>query len=434
LPAIPKVKLPKDYLYDESLYAPTPLFKLWHDWHKDTAFVYQPFLAMLAACPVFGLCMGSGYRGHTGQKANPYMVALAGTGLGKENPRRMGMHLLSALGMSMQLGASKWGSDAGFEREMSGGDIIWFPDEMHTTIKVWGSTNCPSYKLGIKDMLLECSNGGRYNGRSLKDGNEQLIIDDPMPIIFGTSQPVLFFGTLTAELITQGFVNRTMVFDAARNEVSSYRSGQKDSPDRIKLIPEACPKAMVDIIAQARKTEVDSACRVAGIKRPLNRYHLSKGADEALKEIHYQIEEQKVKAINANDAHTSALIARVMEKLTKMAMIHAWSKNPKDLCMDVDSIDWANRIVQISEQTIARECPTLRQTGTEFEGDFNFILAKIKSAGDKGIPQSDLIRSRRMPRPRFQDILTTLAGTRNITIITGANNKGTLIKYLDNDE
>lgn len=425
-------KLPKDYLYDESLYAPTPLFKLWHDWHKDTAFVYQPFMSMLAACPAFGLCMGSGYRGHTGVKANPYIIALAGTGLGKENPRRLGMHLLSSLGMSPQIGASKWGSDAGFEREMSSGDIIWYPDEMHTTIKVWGSPSCPSYKLGIKDMLLECSNGGRYSGRSLKDGNEQIIIDDPMPVIFGTSQPVLFFGTLTAELITQGFVNRTMVFDAARSEVSPYRSGMKDAADRVKLIPEACPKELVDIIANARKTEIDSACKVLGIKRPLNRFHLSREADDMLKGIHYATENQKIKASDANDAHTLALIARVMEKVNKLAMIHAWSKDPKNLCMGADSIEWAHRIVEISERTIARECPTLRQTGTEFEGDFNFILAKIKDAGDKGISNTELIRSRRMPRQRMTDIITTLAGTGNIR---GEQfSRGQRFYYVDNDE
>lgn len=425
-------KLPKDYLYDESLYAPTPLFKLWHDWHKATSFKYQPFFSMLAAAATFGVCIGSGYRGHTGVKANPYIIALAGTGKGKENPRRMAMHLLSALGMSSQIGAQNWGSDSGLEREMMSGDVIWFPDEFHTTVKTWGMANCPTYKIGIKDLLLNCHNGGRYTGRSLKDANEQLIIEDPMPVVFATSQPVLFFGTLTAELITQGFVNRTMVFDAARNEVSQYRSGQKDSSDRIMLVPEACPKELVDIISKARKTEVDSACKVLGIKRPLNRYYLSPEADEALRVIHYQLEEISHKASESNDSHTEALVARVMEKLARMAMIHAWSKDPKNLCMGADSIEWAHRIVEISERTIARECPTLRQTGTEFEGDFNFILAKIKDAGDKGISNTELIRSRRMPRQRMTDIITTLAGTGNIRGEQFA--RGQRFYYVDNDE
>ena len=366
-----------------------------------TAVRVQPFMAMLAALPTLGTVIGSTYRSHRGSKANSYILALAPTGSGKENPRRLGQQLLHSLQMSLCIGAQTLGSDSGFEREMSKGDAVWYLDEFNTVLRDWRSKNCPAYRMNIKDLMLNCFGGERYTGKALKDAAEQIIIESPMPSIFATAQPTSFYEMMDMSLIETGFINRFMIFNAARVE-------KQDFDRKIKLVPETMPQSLVDYCKESRKQEANAAMKIMNYARPIIRMSLKTSAHVLFRQLAVQKDSVFVQAHNDGEHIRAAIVARTMEKTEHLALIHHWSKDFRATDMDADSIEWAYKIACISDHTISHHCPLIRITESEYERDYSALLDKVRKSGPAGVRASDLVRARKIPKARFDDIVLNM--------------------------
>jgi hypothetical protein len=362
----------------------------------------QPFLSLLSAIATFGAIMGNGYRGNTGSKPNPYIIALAGTGCGKENPRLLGKHLLKLAGREQCIGADTWGSDGGFEAELSQSpEIIWYHDELNTLLRDLKRTNCPGYKDAIKRLLLSTYSGNAYDGKSLKDLKEKLVIPDPCPIVYATAQPGPFYELMDKTFVAEGFINRFLIYEAANHDVVPY--------DReIKLIPEGVPAELKQFVDDSQKAWGSDATRVMGMPRPIVRMKLTDAARDLDRTIHNDIETRKQEAIAKGDWMGIEVLARTREKMTRLSMIHAWSASPRATLIDRDSIDWARRMVMIAENTIMSRCPLIRCTDERYESAHNAVVATLRVVGERGITQSALARKHIMPRNMFDDILTML--------------------------
>lgn len=391
-----------DYLTDESLICPTPLFRHWYDWHMASAPRPQPFMAMLAAIPTFGIMMGNLYRGPTGLKANPYIVCLADTGEGKDWPRRMGKHLLKSCGRANCIGADVWGSDSGVERELSeNNELLWYIDELNPFLRDIKNPNCPAYKNNIVTYMLTMSGGLAHDGKSLKDGEATIKIADPMPSIFACAQPDEFFQMLDDRLVANGFVNRNLIF--LGHWIRRVEYGRKP-----KMLEECMPPELVKHYEDASKSVVNNAAMICGVRKKLFRYSISKEAIAFDKFMHDSCETLRLSSSMNRDSTGKNIVVRSQEKTYRLAMIHAWSKDHTCKEIGADSLEWAWRLCKISDDFIISRCLGTKPVDGKYELNMEHIHKVIKRAGPNGISRSDLIRKCKMPSEMFFDILRML--------------------------
>lgn len=402
LPGTRSQKLSTDYLTDESLICPTPLFRHWYDWHMASAPRPQPFMSMLAAIPTFGILMGNQYRGHTGLKANPYIVCLADTGEGKDWPRRMGKHLLKCCGRANCIGADVWGSDAGIERELSeNNELLWYIDELNPFLRDIKNPNCPAYKNNIVTYMLTMSGGLAHDGKSLKDGEATVKITDPMPSIFACAQPDEFFQMLDDRLVANGFVNRNLIF--LGHWIRRVEYGRKT-----KMLEECMPQELVKYYEESTKSVTNNMALVCGLGRKLSRYTISKEAVEFDRYMHEMCETLRMSSSMNRDSTGKNIVVRSQEKTYRLAMIHAWSKDHRCKEIGADSLEWAWRLVKISDDFIISRCLGNKPIDGKYELNMEHIHKTIKKSGPNGISRSDLIRRCKMPSDMFFDILRML--------------------------
>lgn len=430
LPRLPSEVIPytepsKNYLTDATLYAPTPLLKLWHDWHMATAHRPQPFLACLAGIATFGVIMGNRYRGHTGCKPNPYIIGLAGTGMGKGNVREMGQFLLQAIGRENSLGADVWGSDGGVEGElMSCSETLWFIDEFNETIRDWKKPNCPSYKTHVKRLLLQVHNGGTYNGKSLKDPEERNKLKDPCPVIMATAQPGPFFDLIDKNMAEEGFLNRCYIYDAHHQYHLEY--GRKR-----KFVGEGMPVELLKAVKDAMKAEGNSATKFAGISMPIIKCKIDAVGEEVERVLHDYAESKRIEADDKKDSLRADLYPRTMEKIARLALIHAWTKDWMHTVISADSILWAARMTRLAESTLIDRCHLIRTQDDRYEKAYAQVYATIERFASTGISQSELAARHHLPKTMFEGILSMMLASEKIRQEPGKSGKGRRFFPLD---
>lgn len=383
-------------------------------------------MAMLAAINTFGIIMGNTYRSHTGLKANPYIICLADTGEGKDWPRCQAKHLLTRCGRAGSIGADVWGSDSGFEREIAANnEILWLIDELNPFLRDIKNPNCPAYKLNIVTLLLTMSGGKAYSGKSLKSETETIQIDDPMPSIYACAQPDIFFSMLDSELVDNGFVNRNLIFLA--HWVRRIEYGRKP-----KLLEESLPPELLKYVRDAQAGSINIACKAANIPQPIVRFRLSDAAQIVDEALHNECETKRISASSAKDGVAKNIVVRSQEKIYRLAMIHAWSKDWRNPVIEPDSLEWAWRMVRISDEMIISRCLGTKVADGRYEKNMSRILAILRKLGDTGITQSNLMRKVAMPSDMFRDIIRVLTGSEQIRQEEVHGGRG--IKYIINPE
>ena len=407
----------KDYLTDESLFAPTPLFKLWHEWHMATAHRPQPFLSCLAGIGTFGVIMGNRYRGHTNCKPNPYIVALAGTGMGKGNVREMAQYLLQAIGRENSLGADVWGSDGGVEGElMNCPETLWLIDEFNETIRDWKKTNCPSYKTHVKRLLLQVHNGGSYNGKSLKDPEERNKLKDPCPVIVATAQPGPFFDLIDKNMAEEGFLNRCYIFDANHQYHLPYGRSRK-------FIGEGMPLDLLKAVKDSMAGGQNAAMKVTGLLAPVIKCKLDDSGAEVERILHDYAETKRMEAVGKKDSLRADMFPRTMEKIARLALIHAWTKDWMRTVISADSILWAARMTRLAESTLIDRCPMIHTRDDKYEKAYAAVMKTILESGTEGVLHSALARKHHLQKSVFESILDMMKAS-GLVAMTNVGSQG----------
>jgi len=121
-------------LMTDRILRPTKLLSLWQDWAAQCCPKQQPLIALMAGLTTFSAIMGRSYRGPTNAIPPLTTLILAPPGCGKDHPMEMARHLMRTI--NRPLGAAKWGSAQGLERELSEiGEILAINDEFAGVIE-----------------------------------------------------------------------------------------------------------------------------------------------------------------------------------------------------------------------------------------------------------------------------------------------------------
>lgn len=206
------------------------------DYTLATSLYPQPELALAGAIALVATITGRKITDGYGTRTNVYVLGLAPSGSGKEQARRVNKELLFLAGGENLIGPERIGSSAGLVSAIADQPSILFQlDEIGrllATIKNPGKQAHP-YNIATVLMQIYGASDSLWIGDAYADTKKVRRVNQPHAVIYGTSVPDSFWGSLTAENVSDGLLGRIMPFESADGYVDAVQPQQIEPPPEL---------------------------------------------------------------------------------------------------------------------------------------------------------------------------------------------------------
>jgi len=269
-------------------------------------------------------------------RPNIYLLALAGSGAGKDHPRKLNVKVLFEAGLVDCLG-DKFASGEGIQDAMSQNPSMLFQnDEMDSVLRQINRDKEGTKESIPATLLTMYTTAGSVFPIRRKAGKEQSgFIDQPNLTLFGTATPKYFYESLSEQMLTNGFFARLMIIDIGRR-------GDGQRPGSLKAIPER-------IVETARWWGQFNPGQKAGGGN-LRPFHpdpkvvpIEPEAARLLDDFRQVTEREYRDGEDRADEVWKAVWARGYENAAKLALLRACSADHENPVIDVPAMDWAMR-------------------------------------------------------------------------------------------
>jgi hypothetical protein len=294
----------------------------------DTAPYPEPVLAFAGALTLQALLAGRKVRDAMDNRTNLYVLGLANSGVGKDHARKVNARILYEAGLAGCLGTS-FASGEGIEDRLFDQPASLFQvDEIDGLLLRVSQAKDARHEAIVSMLLQMYSSAASVYVMRAKAGRERTEIDQPCLCLFGTAVPKHFYESLSARLMTNGFLARLLILECGprgegRDDVyrplpaslleaarwwADYRPGGNLAPQHPapRLVP-AAPEAVAAFADLRRR--IDATCY---------------GPCRA-----------------AQDEAGMALWARAYEKARRLALIYACSVDHENPVVTPEAADWA---------------------------------------------------------------------------------------------
>ena len=365
---------------------------------RDHSVFYSQSLASAGGFALLSTLMGPKFTLH-GLYENVYIFALAGSGQGKDAPRKMNKMILEKVGL-FDAERRTFASGEAIEDELIRFPIKLFQiDEVDFLLKSISSGK-EQHQRTMQANLLEfySSAGDTIHARSRATsmnkgkGRNDDVIRNLYLNIFGVCPPDDYYQQLSQRVIEGGLFGRFIVLRSAESEANFSNTGLTDDN-----IPQDLVR-MAEFFTYFTNSEngADQSLLGFGTQAPY-KIPMTDSAKMQLENFHRKM---TMKAREAGQAeYRCAVYARTGEKAYKFAAIHAASKlaptlinfrNPdtntydmkrinETFCVDVESATWAIDLIETVIEKQLDELDRYRYS-TIYEKNCNQVLDAVQHA------------------------------------------------------
>jgi hypothetical protein len=374
-----------------------------------TAIKPQPILSLGASVAVCGTFMGRKVRTRSDIRTNPYIIAVADSGAGKEHPRKAIKLLLTEAGALSLLGAEDLASDAGLFSTLSKmPSSLLLMDEIGRFLRTANDDRAPPHLKSIMTMLMRLSGSADSSfidkARAEHREIEALVIKNPNLVLFGTTVPGRLLQGLKKDDITDGFVPRFLLFHS-----------DDPDPDKQWVTDKTPPPEMVATIHEWFRRAINAYPK--GDLDLVNPNPLQVDATPEAQLVFDAFEAQnRVRKAKTRGTGIDAIWSRADEHAARLALIVACGCNFEAPLIDRAHAEWGCEVVAFVLDRAIAEIDT-GMAENEHEGTVKRVLAFI--AGKGPVSRRDLGRAfRSVKLEAMNSILTTLGegGTREIAM------------------
>ncbi len=184
----------------------------------------QPILALCGAIALVSTIAGRAIQDERGTRTNLYLLAVAGSGAGKERARQVNKKLLQQAGAKALIGPEAPASAAGLITAVNVSPVTLFQwDEIGRLLTNINSKNANPHLTGIITVLMKLftSAGDVFLGDAYADAKRNIEINQPHAVLHGTTVNKNLYSNLTADSVTDGFMGRLLVFES-EDEAPDY--------------------------------------------------------------------------------------------------------------------------------------------------------------------------------------------------------------------
>jgi hypothetical protein len=270
----------------------------------------------------------------TGFNPNIYIIALAGSGSGKDYIRKVNQYILDMSGQGELVGESI-ASGEGIEDEIHAyKKKLYQTDEIQTLFEAIAHGKDIHY-LNIAAFLLRAYTSSVLYKRTKADSQKKsAICRSPGLVLFGTSIPSVCLDVLTPKMITEGLVGRCLML--ANEERQPYNKNCRDHS--------AVPQELIDIarwwadfIPPDEKTG-----KVGNLSNENPSQIIIPMTPDAKGTLDHLAVIADTEYNRIQDEKERALWNRVHEQACKLATLYACSVNHEQPVIDEEAACWAS--------------------------------------------------------------------------------------------
>ncbi len=338
-------------------------------------------------------------------RTNIYLLALAGSGTGKEFPRKVNSQILFQIGESQSLG-DKFASGEGIQDALARSSKMLFQnDEMDGVLRQI-NLDRDSSRESIPNILLTLytSAGDFYPLRVKANQKEAGYVDQPHLTLFGTATPKYFYESLSQRMLTNGFFARLNIIDVGKRGKGQTPGSARDLPDEI-----------LDIAKWWADFHPGGGNFMDLHPKPL-RVPLTPEAETAITDLRLQTEVEYDKADDAGDEVARAAWSRTCEHAKKLALIYAVSLNHLEPKITLDTVRWASEFslhqtrrhlylasVHVAENPFHKECLK--------------FMKRLQDESSGVISRRQIMRTMKMKSNEFDQVVDTLVQQEQIKLV-----------------
>lgn len=387
-----------------------PLMRTAYDWILARSIRPQPILAFAGTLALFSLLTARRY-GLDRARTNLYILGIAPTGSGKNDPRSAIKDLLIRADLAKHLGGEDLASDSGILSALDREPATLFQlDEFGEMVGRWTSPNAKSHEKAIKTVLLSMfsANGGRVLGKEYsqaskkkQDQVERIDLKDPCMVVHGTTTPDMW-EYLEGRDAARGFLSRMLVFESDLTCPPMNAVGDTTPPADLLLGIKELRGSAGDLQDVLGSTECRVIPQLTGYRAAL----------EAL--------DEEVRREGAACHYTGPwdAINRRVELAQRLAIIRAAASDPVNPVMRPEDLEWAAPVVRYSNALVCRRLETSVSDSRTGKAA-NHILAFIRRSGEA--TQRDITRAfQHVPKRDRQERLDDLVEAGRVRKITRA--------------
>jgi hypothetical protein len=179
----------------------------------DTAPYPEPVLAFAGALTLQALLAGRKVRDAMDNRTNLYVLGLANSGVGKDHACKVNARILYEAGLAGCLGTS-FASGEGIEDRLFDQPASLFQvDEIDGLLLRVSQAKDARHEAIVSMLLQMYSSAASVYVMRAKAGRERTEIDQPCLCLFGTAVPKHFYESLSARLMTNGFLARLLILE-----------------------------------------------------------------------------------------------------------------------------------------------------------------------------------------------------------------------------
>lgn len=372
-------------------------------WIFDSAWRPVPEFATIGAIGVCSTLFGRRYSTPTGLGLNLYLIGIAGSGFGKDQPLKASQALLADAGMQHLIGPGDISSDSALEHVVRQRPCFVMPmDEIGVFLQATNGKNSGGFERRIRKVFLDLYTKGDgmwtgkqkvpvQGGRAVNDNAAEPVYN-PNISILGMSTPTEFYAGISDQNLSDGMIGRMTVIAA------------KDRPrpreDRVPLIP---PPSLVQEVKRVAQKYPASTGNLSGnnwrISTQRPQIYAVPWQDDTVRRRWMEIEEWQLAAID-EDHTKDGVVGRAAEQTLKLATIRACSRQPEAPSVSLDDIEWGWAIVSASLWNIDSGVKEF-MVDSDFDRLCKLIMQHLEVAGGE-ISRAVLLRKKGMKKePRL---------------------------------
>ena len=335
------------------------------DYTLRTSYARQPVLTLFG-----GICLQAALSARKltdpfGNQTSLYVVCLVGSGKGKDRPRKVNREILNYAGAKIE-GPEDLASDSGLLSVLSDnpGALLQL-DEMGRLLKAAsGAGEKAPHLYNINTLLLRLysSVGSIYMGKAYGDARKNVEVHMPCPVIYGSTVPDSFWGSMSSESISDGFLAR--LIPVVGNESPEYATPYSEP------IPER-------LIKHAQ--EWDRRTYGAG---NLTALHPSPPVANYTPEAFELMQAKSVEWRERGDASDEwqPVWVRAAQKASRLALVYAASRSSESPEIDAEAFQWAAEVIEWST-SLYETHGTHKIADSEFERKCERVYSAIARKG-----------------------------------------------------
>lgn len=356
------------------------------DFTLSAAHSPNPTLAFMGALGLLAHLSGRSHSDTHGTRTNLYLVALGETGIGKEAPRQTNHRILDAIGYSrsvLDTAASGQGLE---DRLIESPNLLLQADETETMFRQMRSESRLGEAMSERFRRLYTASQGKYVTRA-KANEPTATLENPHLTFLGTGTPDAFYDTLNSRMVENGMYGRCLVLKAEDRYLSQLPN--------LGPIPD-------DILKWSRILYEREMAFAGG----LTLVRETPEATERILELNADAMAQRRELDAQNLAYARALLVRMPEKIAKLTLLSALSRNPEEPLIDVCDVDWATRFVTHVSASMLHEAQFHVSEG-KFDRLVKRAIGMLDKAGGS-LDRSTMLKNLHVDSQTFQRIMLTL--------------------------